>query len=165
MSEIPPEPATQPSAEDLAVNLATQFEGFSATPYPDPGTGGAPWTIGYGSTHDDHGQPITQNHPLITEETARQWMVEDMKLALSDIQEHVTVPLTAEETAACEDFIYNIGAENFNNSTLVRLLNQGQYEAAAQEFPKWDLSNGRILAGLVRRRAAEEALFKSGPQA
>ena len=165
MTETPPEPAIEPTAEDLAVNLATQFEGFSATPYPDPGTGGAPWTIGYGSTHDDKGNPITPDHAPITEETAREWMVEDMKLALSDIQEHVTVPLTAEETAACEDFIYNCGVGNFNNSTLVRLLNQGKYEAAAEEFPKWDLSNGRILAGLVRRRAAEEALFKSGPEA
>jgi lysozyme len=55
--------------------------------------------------------------------------------------------------------IYNIGSGNFQRSTLRMKLNRGWYEAAADEFPKWRRAGGRILKGLVKRRAKERELF------
>ena len=165
MSETPsPKPqegAAGPTAEDLATNLAVQFEGFSAVPYPDPATNAEPWTIGYGSTHDMMGKPITKDHPPITETMARQWIAEDMRIALAGIRDAVKAPLTVQETAAIEDFIYNLGIGAFRNSTLCRLINLGKLKEAAQQFDLWDHANGKVMAGLLRRRQAEEDEFLS----
>jgi lysozyme len=144
-------------AAQQAANLATEFEGFSATPYQDPV---GIWTIGYGSTHDATGQPITADHPPIDEPTARAWLVDDMQMAFADIAQVVRVSLSDNERAALADFIYNLGCGAFNGSTLLRLLNAGQYEAAAQQIDLWDHAGGVALAGLLRRRQAETQLFE-----
>ena len=147
--------------EQVALNegadLAQQFEGYSSKPYRDPtGT----WTIGYGSTRDVHGNAVTAHTPPITQALAHGLMMRDLGSAFLTVESAVTQPLTVNEEAALMDFVYNVGAGNFRSSTLLRLLNDGNYDAAAAEFAKWDLSKGRVLAGLVRRRAAEKALFE-----
>lgn len=146
-----------PSAEDQAAALAEPFEGFSADPYWDPN--GKVWSQGFGSTHDAQARPITQNSPPITREIAIEWLEEDMNFAFQDIAEVVKEPLTDGQKAALASFIYNVGSGNFNGSTLLRLLNQGQFSAAAAQFDLWDHSGGVELAGLLRRRQAETALF------
>lgn len=145
----------------LAANLATQFEGFRAAPYQDSV---GVWTIGYGSTHDAKGQPITAAHPPITEPTARAWLVDDMQLAFADIQREVKVPITADETAALEDFVYNLGQGAFNGSTLLKMLNARDYAGAAEQLLLWDHAGGVVLAGLLRRRHAEMNLFNQPDQ-
>jgi len=73
---------------------------------------------------------------------------------------HVTVEMTQNQFDALCSFVYNCGAGNFRASTLLKLLNQGAYKAAAQQFLRWDKANGKVLPGLTKRRAAEKALFE-----
>jgi lysozyme len=146
-------------SEQLVVELLKEFEGFRAEPYPDPATGGAPWTIGYGSTTDLSGKPVTRMTAAITEAQAHQLALRDVVAAFKSISQALKVPLTPHEKAAIEDFIYNVGSGNFLSSTLLKLINQGEFALAAKQFEKWTYANGKVMAGLLRRRLVEEQLF------
>ena len=146
-------------AEQIALELVRKFEGFSAEPYPDPISGGEPWAIGYGSTRDLLGRIITRDTPAITETEASQLAMLDMFTAFSEVAAAIKVPLSQHEQAAIEDFIYNVGAGNFKDSTLLRLINQNELALAAKQFELWDHANGKIVSGLLRRRLAEEQIF------
>ena len=148
-----------PTALGAAENLVEQFEGFSATPYPDPSSGGYPWAIGFGSTRDAAGQPVTPDTPPVTLDQARRLVLRDLRAALATIEGAVVVPLTVDEEAALLDFTYNLGAGNLLGSTLLRLLNAGDYAGAAAQFERWDHAGGHVMAGLLRRRLAERDLF------
>jgi len=76
-----------------------------------------------------------------------------------DVESQVRVPLNDNQFAALASFVFNVGVGNFKQSTLLRLVNQRDFIGASREFPKWNKSNGRVLEGLTRRRAAEAALF------
>ena len=71
----------------------------------------------------------------------------------------VHVPLTQGEFDGCTDLVYNIGCGRWMDSTARRLLNAGDYHGAASAFEKWDRAGGKVMAGLLRRRKAEEAVF------
>ena len=155
MTDAPDDTAALAKAEALV----EQFEGFSATPYPDPGTGAEPWTIGFGSTRDAAGDPVTPNTPPVTVDQARRLALRDMRAALEAVKSAVSVPVTADEEGALIDFTYNLGKGNLDASTLLRLLNAGDYAGAAAQFERWDHAGGRVMAGLLRRRLAERDLF------
>lgn len=145
--------------EPAAVDLATHFEGFSAWPYLDPA---AVPTIGYGSIYvgGNSGVRVTMDTPPIDEPTARLWLAAELQQAARAVAAEVTVPLTAGQAAALEDFIYNLGVGAFASSTLLRKLNAGDYQGAAAQIDLWDHAGGRVLAGLLRRRQAETQLFE-----
>ena len=147
---------------DEAAKLAAKFEGFSSTPYLCPAK---VWTIGFGSTRTITGERVTQNTPAITREEARQWMEGDLAGALGTVKHYVTAPLETHEAAALTDFVYNVGSGNFANSTLLRKLNEGDRQGAIAEFPRWNRGGGKVLPGLIRRRAAEASLFSGQPEA
>ena len=147
---------------DDAVSLATVFEGFSATPYQDSV---GVWTIGYGSTRDVLGKPVTAQTPPATKVIAEGLMRRDLMAAVTVIRDDVRVPLTTEETAALVDLVYNIGRSAFAGSTLLRDINAGRFDEASLEFLKWDHAGGSVLAGLLRRRQAERELFLKGQTA
>jgi lysozyme len=149
----------QPDIPEDAVSLGEEFEGFSAKPYRDPA---GVWTIGYGSTHDQLGHPITAHTPAITKVIAEGLMRRDLTKAAIEVSADVHVPMTKEERAALIDFVYNVGIGAFKASTLLRKLNAGDYHGAADEFARWDQAGGHVLAGLIRRRAAERAEFLKG---
>lgn len=71
------------------------------------------------------------------------------------------IPTTQGQFDALFSLLYNIGAANLRTSTLLRLHRAGQYRRAADEFPKWDHQNHKVLRGLLRRRRAERALYLS----
>ena len=149
------------AVEKQAADLAAGFEGLSLCPYLDPA--GIP-TIGYGSIWDWRNTPhtrVTMDTPPIDEPTARLWLGWEMLEAIQTVARDVTVPLTNNQTAALADFVFNLGSGNFAGSTLLRLLNSGDYEGAAAQFDRWDHAGGVELAGLLRRRKAETALFKT----
>lgn len=145
-----------PDVPDDAVTLATSFEGFSATPYRDPV---GIWTIGYGSTRDVLGHPVTAHTPPVNKAVAEGLMRRDLTAAATVVHDDVRVPLTENERAALEDFVYNLGAGAFAGSTLLRMLNAGNFKGASLEFLRWDHAGGKVLAGLLRRRQAERAEF------
>ncbi len=71
----------------------------------------------------------------------------------------VKVPLTANQLGALTSFAYNLGSGALASSTLLKLLNAGDYAGAAAQFARWNKARGKTLAGLTKRRAAEAALF------
>jgi lysozyme len=137
---------------ELGVDLIRNFEGFSLDAYRDSG---GIWSIGYGSTSD------VRPGMRITPDEADKRLRSDVTEAEQAVRELVTVPLEQGEFDALVSFTYNLGRGNLKRSTLLRKLNAGFYKEAAEEFPKWRLAAGKVLQGLVRRRAAEKALFLS----
>ena len=82
-----------------------------------------------------------------------------MREALDAIQKGVAIPLEQNQVDALASFIYNVGAGNFFRSTLIKRLNEGDFQAAADELLKWDHAGGKVMAGLTRRRVAERKMF------
>ena len=136
------------------LHLTEQFEGLRLTAYPDPGTGGAPWTIGYGHTGPDVHPGLT-----ITQQQAENLLARDIQTASDAVNRLVKYELTQEEFDALVDFTYNCGAGNLQISTLLKKVNAGDMVGASKEFAKWNLANGHVLQGLVNRRQAEMRLF------
>jgi lysozyme len=141
---------------DRGLDLIKSFEGLSLKAYPDPGTGGEPWTIGYGHTGD------VQQGDTCTEPEATEFLRGDCGKAERCIDDNVTAELTQNQYDALGSFIYNCGCGNFKSSTLLKLVNASDMDGAAQQFIKWNKAAGRVMAGLTRRRAAEAELFSEG---
>lgn len=136
------------------------FEGCSLTAYPDPGTGGAPWTIGYGWTHPVDGKPIKPGM-TIKQETADRLLKTGLVSYENDVLKMAKVKLTQGQFDAMVSFAYNVGSRALSTSTLLRKLNDGDVNGAADEFLRWNKAGGKVLNGLTRRREAERALFLS----
>ena len=117
------------------------------------------WTVGWGHTGPDVYEGVTK-----TPEQVQLDFEDDIKWAQATVNQEVTVPITQDENDALVDLVFNIGRGAFDSSTLLKDLNASQYELAAQEFDKWDHCGGQVLAGLLRRRQAETALFEQGVQ-
>ncbi len=128
-------------------------EGVKLVAYLD--TGGV-WTIGVGHTGPEVVKGLTA-----TTEQVLQWLSEDSKTATDAINKLVKVPLTQNQFDSLTSFVFNIGVNAFSKSTLLRLLNQGRYKEASEQFKRWNLDNGKVEQGLINRRVKEEKLFNS----
>lgn len=124
-------------------------EAFRSQPYQDAV---GVWTDGFGNTKD-----VNPNKP-VTVERALVQALEHSKDFEGAIKRCVTVPLHQHEFDAYVSLTYNIGQTAFCKSTLVRKLNAGDYAGACAEISKWIRAGGRVLNGLVKRRAAERAM-------
>jgi lysozyme len=138
------------------LKLTERFEGCRLEAYPDPGTGGDPWTIGYGHTGKDVFETL-----VITQEYAEKLLLEDVQKAVDNVNAKLKIEVTQDEFDALVDFAFNCGCRNLDNSTLLKKVNEGDHEGAAEEFLKWDKAGGHVMAGLLKRRQAEAALFLS----
>jgi lysozyme len=136
------------------IDLVRLSEGLRLKAYPDPGSHGAPWTIGYG-----HTGPEVHEGLEIDQSQAEEWLMEDIASASRAVKRLVTVPLTQGQFNALVDFTFNLGALNLSRSTLLRRLNMGDYQGANAEFKRWVYSAGRVMDGLVIRRRREADLF------
>jgi len=143
------------------VALIKWFEGFRSDPYIDA-AGVA--TIGFGSTYREDGNRVTMDHPPITQDQAERLLMREVKVAELAVARLISVPLTPEQSAALGSFTYNLGSGALQRSTLRQRLNRGDYDAVFEEFPKWRMAGGRVLAGLVRRRQEEIKLWSGGNQ-
>ncbi|WP_047248625.1 lysozyme [Chromobacterium subtsugae] len=137
------------------LNLIKQFEGLRLQAYQDAV---GVWTIGYGHTGADvrAGQTISQTQ-------AEQLLQNDLTRFETGVTGQVKTPLNGNQFSALVSFSYNLGLGNLQSSTLLRLLNQGDYAGAAAQFPRWDRAGGQQLPGLLKRRLAEQTLFQSPP--
>ena len=138
--------------------IIKKFEGFRAKPYRCP-AGVA--TIGYGSTYYADGKPVKLTDAPITEAQAQELLQATLAKYEACVNGAVKMPINQNQFDALVSFTYNVGCSAFRNSTLLRLLNQGYEPQAAAQFNRWTLGGGKVLAGLVSRRAAERALFVS----
>lgn len=144
-----------------AIELAKRFEGFerkvkrgteiTAVPYVCPA---GFWTIGYGHLCDP-------KHPPISEVEADAYLARDLMTALTASLRYCPVLASErdERLSAIVDFTFNLGAGRLQTSTLRRRINQRDWPAAGQELRRWVYGGGKVLPGLVTRRAAEIALL------
>lgn len=146
----------QTNADGL--NLIKTYEGLRLKAYKDPV---GIWTIGYGHT-SMAGDPEVKEGMTITKEVAEAILKRDLQKYEKAVDDAVTVELTANQFAACVSLCYNVGPGNFSKSSVVRFINQGRFSDAADAFALWNRAGGKILPGLVKRRAAEAALFVKG---
>ena len=139
------------------LDLIKEFESFKSKPYLCPSQKA---TIGFGSTYYPDGKKVTLQDKEITEEKAFEILeyIANKDLG-SNINKVVKVPLNQNQFDALVSFAYNIGNGNFNSSTLLRWLNQGNYKEASIQLLRWNKSKGIVLNGLTKRRKAEKALF------
>jgi lysozyme len=137
------------------IDLIKQFEGYSSKAYPDPATGGVPWTIGYGTTRG------VKPGMVITAEQAEKMLRDDVAKFESGVSSLITAPTTQGQFDAMVSLAYNIGLGNFGKSTLLKKHNARCYTCAADQFRVWNRANGKVMNGLTRRRAAERQVYMS----
>ena len=142
--------------------LTKEFEGLHRLykglvyPYRDPV--GFP-TQGWGRLLSRNRTLSLATWPARTVEECELWLEEDLRKHCIGVLRMVKVPITSGQLAALTDFSFNLGSAALRDSTLLRRLNEGEYFAAANQFPRWVFAGAVKLPGLVRRRAAERALF------
>ena len=129
-------------------------EGLRLTAYQD---GGGVWTIGYGHTGSDVREGLT-----IPLSEAERLLTRDLRTAEWHVTRLVKVKLTQNQFDALVSFVYNVGGDAFEKSTMLRLLNAGEYEGAANQFLRWNKDNGKVVQGLINRRIKERDLFLKG---
>lgn len=151
------------------IALIKEFEGLELKAYPDPGSGGDPWTIGIGTTVYPNGTKV-QPGDVCTEAQAEDYLRHDLAKFEAAVVRLTRGKATQGQFDALVSFCYNVGAdedsdtiaEGLGDSTLLRKHNAGDYDGAALEFAKWNKAAGKVLRGLTKRRAAEAALYRSG---
>ena len=138
-------------AIDIARDLIARWEGFEATAYQCPA---GVWTIGFG--HTDGVQP----GDVVDMEGALVLLEQDMGDAIKCVDQHVDIDLDDTQAAALISLVFNIGCGAFKGSTILKLLNVNQIDAAAGQFKRWNKVKGVPVRGLTNRRLAEEKLFR-----
>lgn len=137
---------------DDGVHDIEGYEGTKLKAYKD--TGGI-WTIATGHTGPEVCEGLT-----CTPTQATRWLREDLKEAEDAVNRMVKVPLTQGQFDALVSFTFNLGETQVSGSTLLRKLNAGDYDGAANEFRRWVYDDGKIQPGLVKRRYGEKARFE-----
>lgn len=137
------------AAAAAAAALAAGFEGLRQYAYYDPRPGDAILTVCYGHTGPD----VEKGRRYSIDECKAQ-LATDMMEAIETVNAcHPGLPEGV--LIAFSDAAYNIGPKVACHSTASKLLDQGRYEEACKELPKWNKSNGQVLPGLTRRRNEE----------
>lgn len=133
------------------INLIKEGEGLRLKAYlPTPND---VWTIGYGHTKG------VRPGMVITEQQAEQFLRQDIAWVEEALNRYVTVPLNQNQFDALASWVFNVGAGALKSSTLLKKLNAGDYQGAANELSRWNKQKGRVLTGLTNRRAKERELF------
>ena len=139
----------------VGINLITSYEDLVLTAYDD---GVGVWTIGFGTTIYPNGVKVKRGD-VCTKAQAVSFFQHDLRRFEASVNQAVKVVLNQNQFDALVSLTYNIGEAAFKGSTLVKQLNAGNSKAAADQFTVWNKGKGKVLGGLVRRRAAERELF------
>ena len=145
--------STVNSISDYGKKLVEGFESLSLTKYWDF----KGYSIGWGHFIKE-GETIPES---ITPEFADQLLGQDLQIAQDTINKLVSVPLTQNQFDALTSFVYNEGVGHFSTSTLLKMLNAGDYTGASNQFDKWIIAGGDVNQTLVTRRQAEKDLFNT----
>jgi GH24 family phage-related lysozyme (muramidase) len=143
-------PRSSSRINQAGLNMIKRFEGFRPQAYICPA--GVP-TIGYGSTLG------VRMGDRITQQGGEDLLQRDLVRFEKAVSDAVKVPLSSNQFSALVSFTFNVGIGAFQRSTLLKLLNQRNYQGAADQLLLWNKGGGRVLQGLVNRRQAERALF------
>lgn len=137
--------------------FAASFEGYSPVSVHHPEDPPDVWTMGFGSTYWS-GAKVTEGMTCTRDEALLQ-LAGGLESAARCVNLSLHVTVTQDEFDACTDLTYNIGCSRWLESTARERLNAGDYAGAASAFEMWDRAGGVVMAGLLRRRKAEEVLF------
>jgi lysozyme len=132
------------------IELIKYFEGCELEAYK---CAAGVWTIGYG-----HIKGVTPES-VITQEQAEQMLVEELNEYEGYINDMVTTPLSQNQFDALVSWVYNLGGGNLKASTLLKVLNSGDFNGVPAQLMRWNKAGGKVLEGLTRRRQAEADLF------
>lgn len=139
---------------EAGLKLIKEYEGLRLKAYPDPGSkNGLPWTIGYGHTKG------VKEGDVITEAQAEAFLLEDLKAVYDVIDKYVKTELNENQFSALTSFIENIGETLFAKSSVLKYINAGKLDSVPGRMALYRLNDGKVMAGLVRRRTAEGALW------
>lgn len=146
------------------IKLVQSFEGCekklgngSFAAYPDPATGGSPWTIGWGTTGSNVKKGV-----VWTQKQCDDRLAKDLGQFSQGVAKAIGGAATTQhQFDAMVSFAYNVGLGNLSKSTLLRKHVAGDHAGAAAEFAKWNKAAGKVMMGLTRRRAAEAALYRN----
>ena len=144
------------AAAAVAVTLIGGFEGLRQNAYPDPATGGKPWTVCYGETQDVH----KGDYHSIAE--CKAMLIDSLQKYANGISACVTAPMPDDRYVALVSFAYNVGVGAACKSSVVRLINQGRIREGCDALMKWDRAAGIRFPGLTKRRAKERELCLRG---
>ena len=133
------------------LSLIKKFEGCELEAYQ---CSAGVWTIGYG-----HTKGVTPSDS-ISQEEAEQMLVDELHEYESYVNEYVTVALSQNQFDALVSWVYNLGPANLKASTMLKVLNSGEYEDVPAQIKRWNKAGGKVLEGLIRRREAEACLFQ-----
>ena len=133
------------------LSLIKKFEGCELESYK---CAAGVWTIGYGSTNG------VKEGMKISPERADMLLLEDVEVFEESINKLVEVPLEQNQFDALVSWTFNLGSTNLKNSTLLKVLNDKDYEGVPAQIKRWNKAGGEVLQGLVRRREAEALLFE-----
>ena len=145
------------SVSNKGVDLICEFEGEQLIAYDD---GVGIWTIGFGTIKYPDGVRVKKGDTC-TLEQAKEYMRHDLIEFEHTVNISVKVPLNQNQFDALVSLAYNIGSNAFKSSTLVKKLNTGDYQGAADQFNVWVNAGGKRMQGLVNRRDREKLLFLS----
>lgn len=137
---------------DRGVAFIAAHEGIVLRAYPDPGSGGEPWTIGVGHT-PRAGPPSVRPGMTITRAQAFAILAPDLAGFERAVESAVALVLKQREFDALVSFVLNVVAGNLRSSMLLRKLNAGDRVGGAAAFARWNKASGRVMAGLTQRRA------------
>ena len=143
----------QMTEEGLA--LIRRFEGFRAEAYRCPA---GVWTIGYGHT-SQAGPPKVRAGMVVSEAEARSILAADAAMFAEGVRAALTREVSKEQFSALVSFAFNVGIGAFRRSSVLKMVNEGRFEAVPERLRLWVKADGRRLEGLVRRREAEGELF------
>ena len=132
------------------IELIKHFEGCELEAYKCPA---GVWTIGYG-----HIKGVKEGMK-ITEMQAEEMLKSELHEYEGYINDYVTVPLNQNQFDAMVSWVYNLGGGNLRSSTLLKVLNAGDYDGVPAQMLRWNKAGGKVLEGLTRRRQAEADLF------
>ena len=138
--------------KDENLNFIREVEGFERKAYQDEG---GVWTIGYG-----HTRGVKEGDNISTHK-ANMYLNTDLIIFEIQLQKLIRADLNPNQYLALLSFIYNIGATQFADSTLLKYVNEGKFELVPDELRKWNKVNGEVSLGLTRRREREANLFMS----
>ncbi|WP_332604837.1 lysozyme [Acinetobacter sp. ESBL14] len=143
------------NTSQVGINLITSFEDLRLDAYDD---GVRVWTIGFGTTIYPSGVKVKKGD-VCAKSQAVSFFQHDLRRFETAVNQAVKVVINQNQFDALVSLTYNIGEAAFKGSTLVKQLNAGNYKVAADQFLQWNKGGGKVLKGLVRRRAAEQELF------
>lgn len=143
-----------------AAELIKRYQGFNEKAFPDPETGGAPYSIGYGTQYYPNGEPVKKGQ-LCTKQKAIEYLLKEINDIACDI-ERLNLGLDPGMKEALVSFVHSVGWEPFLYSQIIDFCEQEEWHNAAQEMTRWVFDHTQKAVGsLIDRRREEVVLFLS----